>query len=116
MSNLQLTKDSDALICLMYKKYCQDRKEGKSKIDAKRFGSVENIHKCLTPKWACEDVDETLRELSRAGMIKCRFGDGIILDSQFTDDGIIYMESRFQTNVKKIIEHIAKIAPLIPFV
>lgn len=116
MSNVKLTKDSDTLICLMYKDYCESRKSGVNKYTAKHFGSCEDIHVTLTPNWSLDDTLETANELRRAGFIDCRYGDGTITDSWMTDDGIIYMESRFENNVNSVIEYISKIKNLIPFI
>lgn len=44
---IMLTKDSDALICLLYKQYLQKRKDGIPKADAKDFGISRNNKELL---------------------------------------------------------------------
>lgn len=116
MSDIKLTKDSDALICLMYKNYCEARKNGISKSKAKQLGSCETIHDCLTPNWSIEDTLETANELNRAGLINCLYADNTIYTSSISDEGISYMESRFKDNLLSIVEYLSKFKNLIPFI
>lgn len=60
MSDIKLTKDSDTLICVLYKSYLEARKNGTSKRDAKTLGGASYIQKNLMPKWSLEDVEDTL--------------------------------------------------------
>ncbi|MBU4438209.1 MAG: hypothetical protein L6276_12610, partial [Acetobacterium sp.] len=90
MSDIKLTKDSDALICLMYKAYCEARKNDIDKYIAKQFGNCEEIQNKLTPNWSLNDTLETANELSRAGFLECLYGDNTIMESSLTDNAIIY--------------------------
>ena len=73
-----LTKDADALVCLLYKEYCQKRKDGIPKFEAKMFNGSDEIQKTITPKWTFEDTDETCSELSRANLLDCFYGDNVV--------------------------------------
>ena len=112
--DIQLTKDSDALICLLYKQYLQKRKDGVPKADAKSFGSSQNIHKTIASKWAYEDVDETCRELSRAGILKCFYAENVVYNSELSDIGIIYMENRFKDGLDNVLDYLGKIRAILP--
>lgn len=116
MSDVKLTKESDFLICLMYKTYLDNRNKRVPKAIAKRIGSSKNIHETLLPEWLWEDVDETCLELSRANLLKCFSADDCVLASHLTDDGIIYMENRFKNNTNSVLEYLAKIKSAIPFI
>lgn len=111
---LRLTRDSDALICLLYKHYCQQLKRGISKSDAKQFGGSPEIHKSIAPKWTFENVDETCKELSRAGLLNCYCAENIVWDSSLSDEGIIYMENRFKDGLKDVLEYLEKIRNILP--
>lgn len=113
---IMLTKDSDALICLMYKGYCNDRKAKITKDIAKNFGNSKQIHERYVSTWMFDDCLETCRELHRAGLIDCEYGDGDIVFSSFTDLGIIYMEGRFSRNVQSIIDYLKTFKDIIPFI
>ncbi len=109
--NTSLTKDSEKLICIMYKDYLEKRKSGVSKSDAKKFGSSHTIHEQLVPDWLFEDVDETCRELSRAGLLHCVFGDNIACKVFMSDQGIVYMENRFKNGLNELVDFISKLSP-----
>ena len=107
--SVSLTKDSDKLICVMYRTYLQKRKNGISKADAKLFGSSHNIHEELLPDWLFEDVDDTCRELSRAGLIQCMWADNIAYQVFLSDGGIIYMENRFKNGLSEVMDFISSL-------
>jgi hypothetical protein len=112
--DIQLTKDADALICLLYKQYCQKLKDGVPKMQAKMFGSSEDIQKTVAPKWTFEDVDETCRELDRSGLIECFYADDIAYQTWLTDIGITYMENRFKNNLDNVLDYLNKIRNILP--
>lgn len=114
--DIKLTKESDYLICAIYKDYLEKRKNGMPKSKAKMYGGSKQIHQDILPKWLFEDVDETCLELSRAGLVKCFSADNIVLRLIITDDGIIYMENRFKNNVKSVFDYMVKIKEFIPFI
>ena len=109
MSDINLTKDSDALICAIYKDYLEKRKNGISKNNCKHIGSSEDIQKTIVPEWSFEDVEETCRELSRANLLDCNFADNIVYDSYLSDTAIIYMENRFKNGLSEVLDYFQKI-------
>ena len=115
MGELKLTKESDFMICQLYKNYLEQRKAGISKIQAKHIGGSHQIHKSIFNKWLFEDVEETMLELNRAGLLHCISADNLVLDSFLTDSAIIYMENRFKNNVQSVLDYLGKIKSAIPF-
>ena len=111
IDNINLTKDSDFLICAIYKKYLENRKKGISKLDCKRVGTPHKVQKEIISKWSIADIDETCRELDRAGLLACSYGDNLILRSYLTDHAIIYMENRFKKGLNEISDFISKFIP-----
>lgn len=112
---VQLSKDADALLCLIYKHYLMRRKDGLSKSDAKSVGGSSNIHETISPKMSLEDVDETCRELHRVGLLNCFFADDCVYASSLNDSAIVYMENRFSNGLKSVLDYIDKIKSAIPF-
>lgn len=112
---IELTKESDYLICILYKSYLQKRKNGTSKFNAKIFGSSEDIRDTLLPKWSYEDVDETCCELSRANLLTCSYADDIVSLAVLNDNAIIYMENRFANKIDNVLKYMEKIKSAIPF-
>lgn len=50
MGEIRLTRDADALICVLYKSYLEDRKAGMSRADARFFEGSNYIQRELMPK------------------------------------------------------------------
>ncbi|MNO32245.1 hypothetical protein D3C76_222310 [compost metagenome] len=113
---IRITKESDALLCLLYKDYLSKRKDGVPKSQARIFGSSEDIHLNLTPKLSPADTDETCWELHRSGMVHCMGADAMAYLVQLTDEGVIYMENRFKDGLKEVLEYLGKIKDIIPFI
>lgn len=110
MSEITLTKDADALICVLYKEYLHRRNSGVSKADAKMFFNSEKIHDELMPKWPVEDIDDTCWELNRAGLLDCMPGEDSVALAVLSSDGVAYMEKRFQKNITSIVNYLGKVA------
>lgn len=111
MSDIQLTKDSEKLICSLYKNYLEQRKNGISKANAKCFGSSHNIHENIVPEWTFEDVDETCRELNRNSFLNVSYYDDICGIVILSDNAIVYMENRFKNGIKEVSDFISKFIP-----
>lgn len=112
MSDINLTKDSDALICAIYKDYLEKRKNGISKNNCKHIGSSEDIQKTIVPEWSFEDVEETCRELDRAQLLSSvLYVDDTCDKIELSDKAIIYMENRFGNTIDKIVDYISKLKP-----
>ena len=108
---MELTKDAQKLICKLYRNYLEKRKNGISKNQARSFGSSHNIHETLCPELLFEDVDDTCRELSRAGFITCLWADNIADHVFLSDSCIAYMENRFKNGLIEVTDFIAKFIP-----
>lgn len=106
---ITLTNDADYLICALYKSYKDKLKRGISKADAKFMGSSQSMHQTIMQEWSYDDVDETCRELSRAGMLKCNYADNVTIATILTDTAIVFMENRFVDGIVQILDYMAKI-------
>lgn len=111
MSELQLSKDNDLLICTLYKTYLEKRKSGMSKSAARLFDSSDYIQETLLTKWSKEDVSTACWELNSQGILDCFPGDDLANDVYITDKGIIYMETRFSNKFEKVVDYISKFIP-----
>jgi len=105
---IQLTKDAEFLLCIMYEAYKARRKNGMSSFDAKTFGSSEDIREDCIPEWSTDDIDDAARALQENGLLCALFVDGGELgESLLSDDGIAYMENRFTNRLDKLVLRIA---------
>lgn len=107
--SVELTRDSDALICLLYKNYCESRSQGKSKSEANYFDDSNSIQETIIPKWDPENVADTCWELHRAGLLICQLGNDLANDVMLSDAGIIYMENRFKGKIKSILNYLINV-------
>ncbi|MEQ2444577.1 hypothetical protein WMO64_14010 [Pseudoflavonifractor sp. CLA-AP-H29] len=113
MSELKLSKDADALVCALYKSYCEKRKLGKSRADAKHIGSAEEIRNEVVPGWQLPDVEDTCWELKRAGLLASLDADNTVYDSSLTDEAIIYMEGRFKSGFTEFLGYLEQIKSIL---
>lgn len=94
MENLNLTRDAQMLLALLYKSYKNALKSGESSLNARTLGSIESIQKKTGCIKSDADVLELCKELSRAEMMQCLFADNTIYTSTLTPKAIAYMENR----------------------
>jgi hypothetical protein len=107
----QLTRDADKLFCLLYKRYLEQRKNGVQKEQAKNLGRSSSIKEYLNLSEPLSDVDETLRELDRAGFADNGYSDDTVDEVKLTDGAIIYMENRFKNGALGVAEFLSKFIP-----
>lgn len=108
---LKLTKDADRLICMLYKSYLEKRKNGDAKSSARYFGDSNEIRDVFLPSWSSEDVAEECWGLSRMDVVTCTPGDNLANNVRISDEGIVYMESRFANGLKEVISYISALKP-----
>lgn len=109
MSKIQLSRDADALICLIYKYYLELHDNGIPKSKAKILGSSKSINNNIIPEWNFEDVDETCRELDRTGLLSILYADDICYEVFLNDTAIIYMENRFKNGLSDLLDYFQKL-------
>lgn len=112
MSNIQLSKDADYLICIIYKYYLELHDNGISKAKAKDFNSIDIIHG-LIPEFSLDDIYETCLELSNKGLLnkKKRYIQEKYSRFILSDEGLIYMENRFANKIEKLFSYLNTLKP-----
>lgn len=109
---IKLSADSDALICVLYAEYL-NRREHKVPIEeANCFSDDYAIHRDFLPDWLEEDVITVCGWLMDKGLICGHPGDDHWSDIQLTEDGIIYMESRFSRKRESVLNHLRDLVAL----
>ena len=109
--DVELTRESDKLLAMLYKLYLDRRAAGESRSDSKYFGSSDDI---LTNLLICEsrdDIDDWCRELSCKRYLDCLFSDDTISEAWLTDNAIIYLENRFKNGVLAVADFLSKFIP-----
>ncbi|NLR08697.1 MULTISPECIES: hypothetical protein [Lactobacillaceae] len=111
-----LTNDAKYLLLNLYKEYIGRRNHGMIKVNARDFGSSDNIQESLMPEWNQDDVADTILELSRMNFVKTVSASNFVHDARLTTIAIARMEHRYQDKVNNVVEAIAKVKSLIPFI
>lgn len=99
MSNILLTKDTDKVLCSLYKEYLLNIKNNIPKSEALNFTS-EHIDDIFENK----DIDFELSELKNNSLIET----DIIGNALLTSKALIYMENRFKNGIVEVTDFIAK--------
>lgn len=93
-----ITKESEKIICYLYRCFLKKRDKGESKTSAKEFNdNFWRSNKKLS-KWNSEDIEVCLLELQQHNYIKRNILGDIIL----TDSVIVYMENRFSRGLSDV--------------
>jgi hypothetical protein len=106
-NSMNLTNDADKLACIVYKQYLHMRNDGMSKANAKHFNHNFYTNIACLSKWHPDDIDETINELKRSGLVKKYMDGGFVLLDEF----IIYMETRFKNGIIEVTDFISKFIP-----
>ena len=104
---MELTKDADKMICVIYKTFLQARKNGCSKAEARRFNASALEEFPAFEDWHPRDISDTLLEIGRLGLVRIYIGG----DFELSDSGIIYMENRFKNGLLEVTDFISKFIP-----
>lgn len=107
-----LSTDSDALICVLYAEYLNRREHHVPIEDASYFSADSAIQRDFLPDWLPEDITTVCGWLIDKGLICAEPGDDHWSDIQLTEDGIIYMESRFSRKRESVLAHIRELVGL----
>ena len=104
---MELTRDADKMICVIYKAFLQKRKDGHSKSEARRFDESRLKEFPAFNSWQMQDISDTIRELHSKGLVK-KFVTG---DFELSDSSIVYMENRFKNGLLEVTDFISKFIP-----
>lgn len=102
--DIELTKDAQKLVALLYKEYLNRRKSGISKADAKEF-DLSEIYS-LTDE-SPVDVSETIQEIKSVYPLK----EDIVGNVTLSDSIISHMENRFKNGLVDVLSFLAQFIP-----
>lgn len=108
---MTLTKDAKTMLYKLYKEYSDRRKHGFSKSESKHFGSAETIRINFFPELPSEDIEDSLRELSRNDFLNNLYADNTVYDCRLSDYAVATMENIPKETFDSITDFIAKFIP-----
>lgn len=115
MEDVKLTNEADFLLCGLYKEYLERRKADMFREEAVIFGSAENLQQEIVQDWPIQDIEDVVRELSRAEIVTCLWADNTFWHASLTTNGIIYMETRFGRKIDKVLSRLNALKSLLAF-
>ena len=108
MKNLvSISKDADKLLCVLYKEFLNRRKNGFTKMAARRFkaGTIPTLEPITD--WQASDITDAMLELAKADLLRILLGG----DCDLNDQAIIYMENWFKDGLKEVLSFLANFIP-----
>ena len=104
-----MTKEADYLLCALYKGYLEKRKAEKFRENAAAFGEAEEVQAEFAQTWPVNDIEDAVRELSRAKLVSCVWANNTFSEGVLTSEAIIYMENRFDNKLNRLLQRITAI-------
>lgn len=111
--SIKITRDADAFICVLYREYLSARKSGETIEKAQFFEDDINIQTRFFPKWHLADITHLCFYLEKKGLLDVFEAEARAYKVYLSDEGIVYMESRFPDGFSQVLSAIAKLASLV---
>lgn len=108
---VELTKDADKLLGLIYYNYLVRIKDKQPKRQARYYADSDNWPNSFRENFCDEDIRDLLAELKRAGFVKIYLYGAFELE----DAGIIFMEKRFPRGLEQVFTWLERLVTLIPY-
>jgi hypothetical protein len=112
----ELTNDSKFLLTSMYKEYLQRRIDNVDHSKARRFKKEFDIHNEIMPEWSQSDVHDSISELAELNLLETSSGGDAFVSVTLSAKAIAQMEITFKDRISSVLDYVAKIKSIIPFV
>lgn len=99
-----ISKESNAVLISMYKRYLEQRKVGEPRFSARSFGDAENIKTTLGIRLSDADVSDIVYCLKESGYVTALFADNYACEVFITEKTIALCEQRFENGLTTVLE------------
>ena len=110
---MHISKECDALLCVLYREYLVRRSHGVSIDQASYFRDDVSIRENFMPLWSVEDVCTLCWRLVDHGLLFATVGDDKANDVSLTDQGLMYMQGRFGVRLDQVLAWLEKLISLV---
>ena len=110
---MRISNECDALLCVLYREYRTRRAHGVPISQASYFRDDSSIRENFMPLWPVDDVADVCWRLVNHGLLFATLGDDKANNVTLTEDGIIYMENRFDAQLEKVLARLVQLASLV---
>lgn len=104
-----LTKEADALLCLLYGKYRMKLKDDADDSEPTDLGDIDDIHAIMSGKLIRKETVAYVNELVEKRLIHSISADGEIVFAELTPSAIAYAESKNKGNLLEAIKGFAEL-------
>lgn len=107
-----LTKDADALLCLLYGVYRKRLEESNDEEDDSvcDLGGIDEIYELVSSKFSKRSTAACCNELSNKGLINGIYASGTLVFATLETDGIAYVEAKNKGVILKTIKEVLGVA------
>lgn len=106
----ELTKEADALLCILYANYKQKNKT-MPRDKARKCGHLSDIIKLVGSEFNEEDTKDLCYELKHNELMWIGDADDTIFMSELTTKAIAYMQNRSGNEIKQIVKSVFSTVP-----
>lgn len=110
---MRISNECDALLCVLYREYRTRRSHGVPIRQASYFRDDTSIRNNFMPLWLEDDVSEVCWRLVNHGLLFATPGDDKANNVTLTEEGIIYMEDRFDGQLERLLSRLAQLTTLV---
>lgn len=109
-----ISKESNAILISMYKRYLELRKVGEPRFNARYFGDAANLKEQTGIRLSDADITDIMRCLSEYGYVTCEYYDMEASEILLTEKAIAVCEHRFVNGLKAVAEALAVLKEFFP--
>ncbi len=102
-----ISKESNAVLISMYKRYLEQRKVGEPRFSARYFEDAEYIKTTLNIRLSDADVSDIVYCLKECGYVTAMFADNYACDVLLTEKAIALCEQRFENGLRAVLEDLS---------
>ena len=113
MLPVELSKQCDALLCILYREYLNRRKHGVSMDEATAFSDGVSIRDGFLPSWPLADVVHACKALCDHGLLTLDAPDENVIDIDLTDSAVAYMEGRFRHRLDLVLDYLEQLTDIV---
>lgn len=110
---MHISKECDALLCVLYREYLVRRSHCVSIDQASYFRDDVSIRENFMPLWSVDDVCTLCWRLVDHGLLFATLGDDRANDVSLTEQGLTYMQNRFGTRLDEVLSRLEKLFSLV---
>lgn len=108
-----LTRESEALLSVLYREYCTRRKHGIPIVKASYFQDAASIHDSFLPALPVDDIAYLCWELQAEGLLDVSPGDDTANDITLTRVAVAYLDHKFTRGLSSVVAFLTDLSSIL---